>query len=40
MVEELTKQERDDETLIGKLLPKDSSLVLVCPIDSEAPKGG
>lgn len=39
MVEELTKQERDDETLIGKLLPKDSSLVLVCPIDSEAPKG-
>lgn len=39
IIEELTKQERDDETLIGKLLPKDSSLVLVCPIDSEAPKG-
>ena len=39
IIEELEKQERDDETLIGKLLPKDSSLVLVCPIDSEAPRG-
>lgn len=39
MIEELEKQERDDDTLIGKLLPKDSSLILVCPIDSEAPKG-
>ncbi len=39
MIEELEKQERDDDTLIGKLLPKNSSLVLVCPIDSEAPKG-
>lgn len=39
MIEELEKQERDDETLIGGLLPKGSSLILVCPIDSEAPKG-
>lgn len=39
MIEELTKQERDDETLIGRLLPEGSRLVLVCPIDSEAPKG-
>lgn len=39
IIGELKKQERDDETLIGNLLPKDSSLILVCPIDSEAPKG-
>lgn len=39
MIDELKKQERDDETLIGNLLPRGSSLVLVCPIDSEAPKG-
>lgn len=39
MTEELLRQERDDETLIGNLLPKGSSLILVCPIDSEAPKG-
>ncbi len=39
MIEELEKQERDDETLIGGMLPKGSSLILVCPIDSEAPKG-
>lgn len=39
MIEELLRQERDDETLIGNLLPKGSSLILVCPIDSEAPKG-
>lgn len=39
IIAELEKQERDDETLIGKLLPENSSLVLVCPIDSEAPKG-
>lgn len=39
IIEELEKQQRDDETLIGNILPKDSSLILVCPIDSEAPKG-
>ena len=39
MIDELEKQERSDETLIGNLLPKNSSLILVCPIDSEAPKG-
>lgn len=39
MIEELNKQERDDDTMIGHLMPKGSSLILVCPIDSEAPKG-
>lgn len=39
MIDELDKQDRDDETMIGKFLPKGSSLILVCPIDSEAPKG-
>lgn len=39
IMRELSKQERDDETLIGDLLPEGSSLILVCPIDSEAPKG-
>lgn len=39
MIDELKKQERDDETLIGDLLPRGSRLILVCPIDSEAPKG-
>ena len=39
IIAELEEQERDDDTLIGNLLPENSSLVLVCPIDSEAPKG-
>ena len=39
MISELKKQERDDGTMIGDLLPRGSSLILVCPIDSEAPKG-
>ncbi len=39
MTDFLSRQERDDETLIGDLLPRGSSLILVCPIDSEAPKG-
>ena len=36
---ELRKQDRDDETLIGDLLPAGSRIVLVVPIDSAAPKG-
>ncbi len=39
MIRELEKQERDDDTLIGKLLPRGSRVVLVIPLDSEAPKG-
>lgn len=39
MIEELSKQERDDDTVIGNLMPKGSNIVMVCPIDSEAPKG-
>ena len=39
MIEELKKQERDDDSLISDLLPEGSRLILVCPIDSEAPKG-
>lgn len=39
MIEELSMQERDDDTVIGNLMPKGSNIVMVCPIDSEAPKG-
>lgn len=39
IIDELKKQESDEDTLVGNLLPRGSSLVLVCPIDSEAPKG-
>lgn len=39
IITELQKQDRDDETLIGDLLPAGSSVVLVVPIDSAAPKG-
>ncbi|MEE1013768.1 MAG: [FeFe] hydrogenase H-cluster maturation GTPase HydF [Clostridia bacterium] len=39
MVTELKKQDRDDETWIGDLLPVGSTVVLVTPIDSAAPKG-
>lgn len=39
MIAELKKQDRDDDTLIGDLLPEGSTVVLVTPIDSAAPKG-
>lgn len=39
VIRELEKQERDDDTLLGNLLPRGSRVVLVIPIDSEAPKG-
>lgn len=39
IIEELRKQERDDETLIGDLLPAGSNVVMVVPIDDAAPKG-
>ena len=39
IIKELEKQNRDDETLLGDLLPPHSSVVLVIPIDSAAPKG-
>ncbi|MBR5614253.1 MAG: [Clostridia bacterium] len=39
MISELRKQERDDETLLGKILPCGSTVVLVIPIDEAAPKG-
>ena len=39
MIQVLKEQERDDETLLGDLLPKGSCVVMVVPIDSAAPKG-
>lgn len=39
MVAELQRQERDDETLLGNLLSRGSTVVLVIPIDEAAPKG-
>lgn len=39
MIAELKKQDRDDDTFIGDLLPEGSTVVLVTPIDSAAPKG-
>ena len=39
MVEELSKQERDDETLLGDIVPSGGMVVLVIPIDGAAPKG-
>ena len=39
MITALQKQQRDDETLLGDLLPQGSQVVLVTPIDEEAPKG-
>ncbi|EJO5347516.1 [FeFe] hydrogenase H-cluster maturation GTPase HydF [Clostridium botulinum] len=30
---------KDDDTIIGNLLPYDSKVIMVVPIDSEAPKG-
>lgn len=39
IIAELKKQDRDDDTFIGDLLPEGSTVVLVTPIDSAAPKG-
>lgn len=39
MVEELKKQDRDDETLLGNVVPQRGTVVLVIPIDEAAPKG-
>lgn len=39
MVEELKKQDRDDETLLGNVVPERGTVVLVIPIDDAAPKG-
>lgn len=39
MVAELKKQENDDETLLGNIVPANSTVVLVVPIDDAAPKG-
>ncbi len=39
MVEELKKQDRDDETLLGNVVPEKGTVVLVIPIDDAAPKG-
>lgn len=36
---ELSKISADDETMVGDLLKKGSTVVMVVPIDSEAPKG-
>ncbi|MGI6685804.1 MAG: [FeFe] hydrogenase H-cluster maturation GTPase HydF [Bacillota bacterium] len=39
VLNKLDKLEKKDETLIGDLLPKNSTVLLVVPIDGEAPKG-
>lgn len=39
LVSELTAVAPDENTMIGDLLPAGSTVVLVIPIDSEAPKG-
>lgn len=39
MVAELKKQENDDETLLGDIVPANGTVVLVVPIDDAAPKG-
>ena len=39
MVEMLNKSTSDNETFIGDLLPENSTVVMVVPIDSAAPKG-
>jgi len=39
MVRELSAIKNDDETLIGDLLPPGSTVLMVVPIDSAAPKG-
>ncbi|MBE5039674.1 [FeFe] hydrogenase H-cluster maturation GTPase HydF [Ructibacterium gallinarum] len=39
ITERLKEQEKEDNTLIGDLLPVGSRLLLIVPIDSAAPKG-
>ncbi len=39
MVELLREQNRDDETFLGNILKSGSTVILVIPIDSAAPKG-
>ncbi len=39
MIEILQSMDKEEETLIGDLLPAGSTVVLVVPIDSAAPKG-
>lgn len=39
LAERLGRLAPDEQTMIGKLLPEGSTVVLVIPIDSEAPKG-
>lgn len=39
IIAELEKQDSDDDTFIGDLLPEGSTVLLVTPIDSAAPKG-
>lgn len=39
LLEELSKIAPEEETMIGDLLPSSSTVVMVVPIDSEAPKG-
>ncbi len=38
IIKNLSKSKEDD-TIIGRLLPRNSKVVMVVPIDSEAPKG-
>lgn len=39
LIKELSKTAPQSDTMIGNLLPKGSTVVMVVPIDSEAPKG-
>ncbi len=39
IIELLERQKKEEETLIGDLLPAGSTVILVVPIDSAAPKG-
>lgn len=39
IIEILLKQDRDDETFLGNILQSGDTVVLVIPVDSEAPKG-
>lgn len=39
LIEELSKLKSDETTMIGHLVPEGSTIVMVVPIDSQAPKG-
>lgn len=39
LTKQLSQIKPDDTTMIGKLLPQGSTIIMVVPIDSEAPKG-